>query len=56
MLASAPAIAVIALLSHLLVANSHLKSSDSQQSGEDNVILFALSVVEVAPQARPKTT
>ena len=51
----APAIAVIALLRHLLVASSQLKSSDSQQSGEDNAI-FALSVVKAAPQARAKTT
>jgi len=55
LLASAPAIAVIALLRHLLVASSQLKSSDSQQSVEDNAI-FALSVVKAAPQARAKTT
>ena len=56
LLASAPAIAVIALLRHLLVASSQLKSSDSQQSGEANAIFFAVSVVKVAPQARAKTT
>ena len=56
LLISAPAIAVIALLRHLLVANSQLMSSDSQQSGEANAIFFALRVVKAAPQARAKTT
>ena len=56
LLASASAIAVISLLRHLLVANSQLMSSDSQQSGEANAIFFALSVVKAAPQARAKTS